>query len=1376
MQNRFNVLFQKFIQVFTTATHPLVIFLDDLQWADSASLQLLKVLMESSGYLLVLGAYRNNEVPPAHPLMLTIADLKKNNLTVNTLTLAPLSLKHTNHLIADTLRCTPELANPLTELIDRKTQGNPFFTTQFLKALYEDQYITFERDQGYWQCDMAHINDLALTDNVVEFMALQLQKLPENTQQMLKLAACIGNQFNLETLAIVAEQSLTEAAKALWTALQEGLIVPLTQVYKFFHAEDINLAEVHHRTAPVYRFLHDRIQQAAYSLIPEDQKQWTHYHIGQLLLQQTSPATRDEQIFELVNQLNYGISLIRQPSEKIEVAQLNLIAAQKARSAAAYDAAQNYAELGVSLLGEKAWEEQYDVTLSFYELAAEIAFLTGDFPQMEECINTVISRAQKLLDKINVYKLHIKSRISLAKFPEALIIGQDVLQELGITFSPAPTSEDIQTNIQEITELIGDRDIIDLLHLPENVDKLKLAIIQITTGVAPAAYLSGSPLFPLLVSCAVKLSIESGNTADSALAYSLYSIVTCNVLQDVDGATAFSQLALELVDKLDAKAVKPEIYSAVGLYILHRKSPVIATLPLFSDGYTAALDVGNLEYLAYNANEFCTYSFFCGQPLTTLAQESQDYCQALVNFNQLAVANYCRLCWQSTLNLLGQTDDPTLLAGEAVQETELLPFMLSAHDLSGLYFFYLYKIMLCYLFREIDLANHDALEIRNYLMAGAGTLGEAVFYFYDSLIALAQLPSVTEEAASTLEQRVECNQTQLEFWAHHAPMNHQHKVDLVSAERLRVLGQSYEAGDYYDRAIAGAKENGYTPEEALANELAGQFYLDWGKQKVAAAYIQEAYYCYTRWGAKAKVDDLEQRYPQLLQPILQAANQPLTVLQTLSTISESTYSVHTYSSKSVSRSSTNQVLDFVTLLQVSQTFASTIALDELLETLAQTMLENSGADQCALILCEDDQWQVRVMANLDQVTLQSTSVDDNPSIPAKLIQYVKNTMVMVSIDDLDTDLPVIDDYLDRHHPKSVLCLPILKQGNLRAILYLENRSASGVFRGDRVVILNFLCTQAAISLENAGLYQKVSNYSHILESEVLRQTQALHQKNQELEQTLKDLQQTQAQLIQTEKMSSLGQLVAGIAHEINNPIGYIKGNITPLANYLEDLKDLLDLYQQEADPVSQSLQIKQEEIDLDFLLQDVEEILKSMTKGSDRIQKIVLSLQNFSRLNESLSKAVDLHSGLDSTLSILQHRLQRTGNFPEIKVVCNYGNLPRITCYPSQLNQVFLNILNNAIDAIRENPQCTDNPEIRIGTEALAQGQVRIAIANTDSMIPKEIQDRIFDPFFTTKPVGSGTGLGLFVSYSIIQKHRGELRVTSPSLRETEFEIILPVQ
>ncbi|AFY81977.1 trifunctional serine/threonine-protein kinase/ATP-binding protein/sensor histidine kinase [Oscillatoria acuminata] len=1375
VQNRFNLLFQKFIQVFTTAAHPLVIFLDDLQWADAASLQLLKVLMDDNGYLLVLGAYRDNEVSPAHPLMLTIAELKKANFTVNTITLAPLSLEHTNHLIADTLKCSRERAQSLTQLVDRKTQGNPFFTTQFLKALHEDGYITFERNQGYWQCDIAQVNALALTDDVVEFMALQLQKLPGETQQILKLAACIGNQFDLATLAIVAEQSLTEAATALWNSLQEGLIVPITQIYKFFHAEEIESADVHNSITPVYRFLHDRIQQAAYSLIPEDQKQWTHYHIGQLLLKQTSPTTREEQVFELVNQLNHGISLITHPSEQFELAQLNLIAAQKARAAAAYEAAQNYVTLGLALLGEEAWEDHYEIILVLYELAAEIAFLIGDFPQMEAWINTVIAQAHNLLDKINVYQIQIQSIVSQAKFAEALIIAQEILQELGITFMATPTFADIQKEIQEITELMGDREIIDLLHLPENVDQLKLAIIQMTTGVAPAAYLSGSPLFPFLISCAVKLSIQSGNTADSALAYSLYSIVTCNFLQDVDTATAFSQLALQLVAKLDAKAVKPEIYSAVGLYILHRKSPVTATLPLFFEGYTAALEVGNLEYVAFNANEFCTYSFWCGQPLTTLEQESRDYCQALVNLNQLGVANYCCLCWQSTLNLLGRSDDPTLIAGEAIQETELLPFMLSAHDLAGLYFFYLYKLVLCYLFGKIDLANHDALEIRNYLMAGAGTLGEAVFYFYDSLIALAQLPSVTEEQASTLEERVERNQTQLQFWAHHAPMNHQHKVDLVSAERCRVLGQSYEAGNYYDRAIARAKENSYIQEEALANELAAKFYLDWGKEKVAAGYMQEAYYCYARWGAKAKVEDLEKRYPQLLQPILQAANQPLTVLETLTSIATSSvYSIHATSSKSESSSSINQTLDFAALLQISQTFASTIALDELLQTLTQTMLENSGADRCALMLCEDKQWQVRVLANLKQVTLQSAPLNDNPNVPVKLIQYVKNTVTTVVLDALKTDLPVIGDYLHRHQPKSVLCLPILNQGNLLAILYLENRSASGVFTGDRIVILNFLCTQAAISLENASLYQKVSNYSHTLEAEVVRQTQVLHQKNQELEQILKNLQQTQAQLIQNEKMSSLGQLVAGIAHEINNPINFIKGNIAPLENYWKDLKNLVNLYREDGCQPSESLQMKQEEVDLEFLFRDVEKILKSMTTGSERIQQIVLSLRNFSRLDESSTKAVDLHSGIDSTLLILQHRLQQIGDSPEIQVVCDYGDLPRITCYPSQLNQVFLNIINNAIDAIRENSKCSDHPQIRIRTEPLAQKGIRIAIANTDSRIPPEIQDRIFDPFFTTKPVGSGTGLGLFVSYSIIQKHGGTLRVRSPSSGGAEFEIILP--
>ena len=356
-QNRFNLLFQKFIEVFTTAEHPLVVFLDDLQWADSASLQLIKLLMSDNGYLLMLGAYRDNEVSPVHPFILTVEEIKKANEIVNTITLAPLAFEDTNHLVADTLNCSRELAQPLTELIDRKTKGNPFFTTQFLKALHEDGEIAFDRDRRYWECDIAQVNTLALTDDVVEFMALQLQKLPSETQQVLKLAACVGNQFDLATLAIVSEQSPTDAATTLWKALQEGLILPSSQIYKFFQGAE--KSDTQNTVNPKYRFLHDRVQQAAYSLIPEDQQQSTHLAIARLLRQNTPDAELEANIFEIVNHWNRAIALLVDPLEKINLAQLNLIAGNKAKAANAYEPALTYCRTGLALLEDLGgWQSQ----------------------------------------------------------------------------------------------------------------------------------------------------------------------------------------------------------------------------------------------------------------------------------------------------------------------------------------------------------------------------------------------------------------------------------------------------------------------------------------------------------------------------------------------------------------------------------------------------------------------------------------------------------------------------------------------------------------------------------------------------------------------------------------------------------------------------------------------------------------------------------------------------------------------------------------------------------------------------------------------------------------------------------------------------------
>ncbi|MEO0869884.1 MAG: AAA family ATPase, partial [Cyanobacteria bacterium J06642_11] len=543
-QNRLNRLFQKFIQVFTTPSHPLVIFLDDLQWADSASLNLMQVLLADAqaGYLLLLGTYRDNEVFPAHPLMLTLDELDQGDTTVHTLILEPLNNQKLNRLVADTLHSPPHVAQPLTVLVMQKTQGNPFFASQFLRVLHQDRLITFDQETGYWQCDIAQVSAAALTDDVVELMAAQLQKLPPDTQEILKLAACMGAQFDLNTLAIVAKHSREDTARFLWIALEQGLVLPISQVYKFFQISESLATET--TANPRYRFLHDRVQQAAYELIPHQEKPSFHYLIGQQLLAQIQSAENSPLLFEVTSHLNLGAALLDTAKQREELANLNLLAGNQARQSAAYETAANYFSQGLLLLTDAHWSSHYALMLALTENAAEASHLSGRLADMNGFIATVCDRATHLLDKIKVHEIQIQSNMAQGNLVDAISLGLDILTQLEITLPATPTPGDVETAIGNTLAHLNGRDPRDLVHLPAMTDPHKLAALRILKRVAPCAYQAAPMLLPLLVTEQVNLSMAYGNAPLSASSYGFWGLILCGVVGNIPLGYKFGQLAL----------------------------------------------------------------------------------------------------------------------------------------------------------------------------------------------------------------------------------------------------------------------------------------------------------------------------------------------------------------------------------------------------------------------------------------------------------------------------------------------------------------------------------------------------------------------------------------------------------------------------------------------------------------------------------------------------------------------------------------------------------------------------------------------------------------------------------------------------------------
>ncbi|MBD2035856.1 AAA family ATPase [Leptolyngbya sp. FACHB-321] len=1318
-QNRFNLIFQNFIRVFCSPEHPLVLFLDDLQWADSATLRLLEVILTNTeaGYLFLIGAYRDNEVSLSHPLSMALNALRSKAVVMHEVSLAPLGIVDISNLVADTLHTDAMAAQHLAELVNRKTSGNPFFVNQFLRTLYQENLLTFKplpnQVKACWQWSIDQIEALDITDNVVELMIHKLRKLPESTQRLLQLAACVGNIFDLQTLSIIYKRSPAETYQDLWSAIEEDLIFPTSEltlapaVLTDPYLVDLEL-----------RFLHDRVQQAAYALIDDSSKQATHLQVGRLLWQNTSPETLSEKLFEIVDHLNLGIRRITDKAERTAIAQLNLMAGQKAKAAIAYAVATAYLRVGIGLLADDSWTDQYHLALALHTEVTESAYLSGDFEAIPKFVDVVQQCAKNLLDKVKVHEIQIQACVLQNKLLEAVNIAQQTLKLLGVDFPENPALSDVGKALSETAAIVHNKRIEALIDLPQMSDPYQLATIRLLARIFAPAYIAAPALLPLTVCKQVNLSVQYGNASVSPIAYANYGLLLCGVVGDIDSGYQFGQLALNLLSTLNVQDIKTKTIVIVNIFIRPWKEHLRQTLASLMSAYSSGMETGDLEFGAFGLLVYSYFAYYSGKELTGLEKEMAINRDAIAKINQKTALNYHEIYWQATLNLLRKSKNPCRLQGEACDEQIRLPIHEQAADKAAIAYIYLNKLLLCYWFESYSEAIENAAITENYLDAVVATPHVPLFHFYDSLTKLAIYSNMPQTEQKNFLDRVNANQEKMQKWARHAPMNYLHKLYLVEAERYRVLDEKVKAAELYDEAIALAKENEYLNEEALACELAAKFYLTWGRDAIGQLYLQKAYHAYQVWGAQAKVEHLEEKYPQLLARTSVKSGTATTSPQRTTTHPE-----------------TDHNLDLATVMKAAQALSGEIVLDKLLTTLMQILLENAGAETGVLILEKAGKLLIEATGRVDQgdITVQQSLAVEMSQLPLSIINYVRQTQENVVLNEAAREgLFTTDGYILNHQPKSVLCTPIVHQGKLIGILYLENNLTAGAFTSERVEILQLLSSQAAISIENARLYtdledaninlkrshEQLEDYSKTLEAKVEERTI-------QLQQEVRDRQR--AEEIAQSANRAKSEFLANMSHELRTPLNGILG-------YTQICRKDRALSEQQKNRIAIIHQCGEH---LLTLINDVLDLAKVEA-----------------RKMELYPREVHLDELLQSIIEICKIKAEQKG----IPLIYQTRSpLPKVIQADDQrLRQVLLNLLGNAI-------KFTEKGAIvfKVGYH---KQKLRFEVEDSGVGVASDQLDEIFQPFHQVGENNrktEGTGLGLAISRQLLEMMGGRLQVKS---------------
>jgi PAS domain S-box-containing protein len=1032
-QKRFQLVFRRLLSVFARPEHPLALFLDDLQWMDAATLELIGHLVTEPEvqHLMLVGAYRDNEIDPSHPLMRTLETIREAGGSVQEIVVTPLRPDDIGQLIADSVHCEREIAQPLAQLVHEKTAGNPFFAVQFLMALAEETLLVFDHGAAAWTWNLPAIHARGFTDNVADLMAAKLGQLPDVTKEALGQLACLGNVAQIATITVAYGESEQKVHEGLWEAVRTGLVF---------------------RSGDAYAFVHDRVQEAAYALIPESERAATHLRIGRALASRAAPGELEEAIFDFVNHLNRGAERITTRKEREQVAELNLMAGKRAKNASAYSSALKYLTAGTDLMAEDCWERLYDLAFALELHRAECEFLIGDLAAAEERLLRLSRRTRSLADETAVACLRMDLYTLLIHNDSAVAVCLEYLRRVGIEWSPHPRNEDVWQEYERIWRQLGDRSIEELIDLPLMNDSATRATMDVLTKLMPPAFMSDENLACLMSARMVNLSLEYGNGNASCCGYVWFGMILGSYFGDYSSAFRFSQLSVDLVNKRGLDAFMARVYMNFGNGNTWTQN-IRSSCTFLQRALDEANRVGDLVYAGHCWNNLVTIYLACGEALSDVEREAVNGLDFVRKLQFGIVIDMITGQLRLIRLLRGLTSEFTSFNDSEFDEAEFEQRLEANPNLAlPACFYWVRKLQAHVLASDYSSALGAATKAQKLLWTSRPFFEHAEYHFYAGLARAASSNVVpAPERAQHLETLVS-HHRQLEIWTQHCPENFEDRRALLAAEIARLEGRALDAERLYEDAIRMAHTNGFIHNEALANELASRFYAGRGLDKIARVYLQDARYGYLRWGADGKVRQLDEMYPHL-----RGEERAPTPTNTIGV--------------------TVEHLDLATVIKMSQAISGEIVLEKLVDTLMRTAIEQAGAERGLLIIPHGAEQRIAAEATTrdDSVVVQ---LRDQPvagtRLPESALRYVLRTQETLILDNATAQNPFsADPYIHQHQARSILCLPLINQAKLIGVLYLENNLTAHVFTPTRITVLKLLASQAAISLENSRLYREL---------------------------------------------------------------------------------------------------------------------------------------------------------------------------------------------------------------------------------------------------------------------------------------------------------------